>query len=213
MNNDHSSVAIYRRRLPHLFVKDYPVFVTWRLHFTLPKYVLISLQAQKDELDRKCEKLSEEYKRMQKYQHDKKQFAWFDELMITDPDFPTLLKEDHLARIVMDALRYFDTKRYHLHAYTIMPNHVHSLLTPVCKDADIKGVASKITYSIKRFTANRINKEIGTNGHVWSSENYDHLVRNESEFFRIVSYILQNPVKANYVCHSPIFKKGVLLVG
>ena len=31
-----------------------------------------------------------------------------------------------------DALLFFDAQRYRLHAWVIMPNHVHALVTPRC---------------------------------------------------------------------------------
>src|ERR1700679_3321371 len=33
---NHSSMTFYRRRLPHLYDAEHPVFLTWRLHGSLP---------------------------------------------------------------------------------------------------------------------------------------------------------------------------------
>jgi REP element-mobilizing transposase RayT len=34
---------------------------------------------------------------------------------------------------------------------------------------------------------------------LWQSESYDHIVRDEDEFYRIINYIINNPVKAGLV--------------
>jgi REP element-mobilizing transposase RayT len=38
-----------------------------------------------------------------------------------------------------------------------------------------------------------------THGTFWQHESYDHVIRNEKEFERIVTYIIENPVKAGLV--------------
>jgi len=41
------------------------------------------------------------------------------------------LRDSRVAELVENALLYFDGKRYLLHAWVVMPNHVHALFTPV----------------------------------------------------------------------------------
>jgi putative transposase len=53
--------------------------------------------------------------------------------------------------------------------------------------------------SLKRHTARQANLALGRQGAFWQDESYDHVVRNAGEFERIVSYILENPVKAGLV--------------
>jgi len=114
---------------------------------------------------------------------------------------PDLLKRDELADVVKAALHFYDTQKYSLHAYCIMPNHVHVVITPLCDNIEQNKVLSGITQSIKRFTAREINKLINTQGSLWARESYDHIVRNEPEFGRIISYVANNPVKAGFVKH------------
>ncbi|MDO9578742.1 MAG: hypothetical protein Q7J16_12735 [Candidatus Cloacimonadales bacterium] len=54
-------------------------------------------------------------------------------------------------------------------------------------------------YDHKHFTAREANKILQLKGHFWQDEHYDHYIRNEKEFFRIMNYIYMNPVKANLV--------------
>ena len=56
---------------------------------------------------------------------------------------------------------------------------------------------SKVMQSLKRFTARESNGMLGLTGQpFWQDESYDRLVRNDTEFDRILNYIERNPVTA-----------------
>jgi putative transposase len=58
----------------------------------------------------------------------------------------------------------------------------------------------QITHWIKGRTAREGNLLLGRTGEpFWQDESYDHWVRNEREFHRIVKYIEWNPVSAGLV--------------
>ena len=80
---------------------------------------------------------------------------------------------------------------YDLPAWCVMPNHVHVVVRP----REGHRLAD-ILHSWKSFTATRINRLLGRTGRQWQREYYDHLIRDEREFGRIIQYILQNPAKA-----------------
>jgi hypothetical protein len=82
--------------------------------------------------------------------------------------------------------------RYALHAYVIMANHAHILISP-------KVDPPKIMHSLKGFTAHEANRILGRTGSFWQRESYDHYVRDRKEFDKIVAYIENNPVKAGVV--------------
>lgn len=84
-------------------------------------------------------------------------------------------------------------RHYLLHAFAVMPNHVHLLISPRIS-------LPKITRSLKGITAKRANEELGLTGRpFWQEESYDRLVRDEREFERIRAYIEMNPVSAGLV--------------
>ena len=90
----------------------------------------------------------------------------------------------------MEAIHYRDLRSYQLHAFVVMPNHVHLLMTPLER-------ASKVMQPLKRFTAREGNRTLGlTEQPFWQDESHDGLVRDEREFARIVHYIERNPVTA-----------------
>ena len=113
------------------------------------------------------------------------------------------LRADPIARLVEDAFLTFDGTRYRLHAWTVMPNHVHVLFT-VLSLASLGDIVS----SWKRFTARQANRQLGRSGAFWQTEYWDRFIRNERHFAAAESYIDQNPVKAGLVEHAQQWPHG-----
>jgi len=78
-------------------------------------------------------------------------------------------------------------------AYVFLQNHCHLLLMPV------NCVISKILFRIKGSSAYHINKSLNKTGNFWENNYYDHIIRNEKDFFRHFNYIHYNPIKHNLV--------------
>ena len=93
--------------------------------------------------------------------------------------------------IVIENLEHFDGSKYRLFTYCVMPNHVHVVFMPL-----INASLERILHSWKSFTSNRINDMLGLQGRLWQPERYDRLIRDENEFWRIVGYVVENPIKA-----------------
>jgi len=166
----HYSVMIYQRRLPHISTTDQPVFLTWRLHGSLPPHRpfaggrLPSGRA----------------------------FAAMDRLLDEARTGPFYLRQPALADMVVEAFLYNaeTLRQYVLHAFAVMPNHVHLSITAAVP-------LSQLTKSIKGITAKRANRVLALTGRpFWQEESYDHVVRHEREFETIRSYIEENPVRA-----------------
>ena len=127
-----------------------------------------------------------------------KAFVAMDRLLDKCTTGPMYLRRPEIARLVVAALQDGECKflRYRLHAYVVMPNHVHLLVTPSV-------AASKWLAPLKGLTAYRANEVLGIHGHpFWQEESYDHLVRSEAQFDRIQSYIEENPAKAGLVSEA-----------
>jgi len=107
------------------------------------------------------------------------------------------LKEDRIAQVVEGALLHFDGVRYVLHAWCVMPNHVHTLFTPL-----VGFKMSGIVHSWKSFTAHECNKILNRSGRFWEREPFDRYIRNQRHFDNAVAYIESNPVKAG-LCEDP----------
>lgn len=139
--------------------------------------------------------LTEREKRERIYIEQKRLFAKTDDFLDTNPNGPYWLREQAIAEIVAEAIQHRDEKLYDLHTYTIMPNHVHMMLT-LLPDAP---VLFKVMQDLKKYTGLHSNRNLGREGQFWEDESYDHVVRTEKSFYRIANYILRNPVKAGFV--------------
>ena len=121
-------------------------------------------------------------------------FVAMDRLLDSGACGPLYLKRHEVAEMVVDAIRHRDgAGSYELHAFVVMANHVHLLITPRVDVATVVG-------SLKRFTARAGNRIMGLTGKpFWQDESYDRVVRDGAEFERIRRYIEWNPVQAGLV--------------
>jgi REP element-mobilizing transposase RayT len=86
---------------------------------------------------------------------------------------------------------FWDSQRYELGDWVVMPNHVHVLFRPLGEHR-----LPDILQSWKSFTAKAINKALGRTGSVWQEDYWDRLIRNERHLHAVQRYIAGNPAKA-----------------
>jgi putative DNA methylase len=173
-------MALYRRRLPHIDEIGKAVFITWKLQGSLPsnrsfpEASLSSGQA----------------------------FLAMDLLLEQTRSGPLYLSQPAIASMIVDAILYIAEVlgHYELHAFAVMPNHVHLLITPSVP-------LWKLTKSLKSTTAPRANEMLGLTGTTfWQEESYDHTVRDGREFGSISRYIEHNPVRAGLATAADDFR-------
>jgi REP element-mobilizing transposase RayT len=172
-------------RLPHWSRDESSYHVVFRLADSLPQSVLEQLRDERERLS-SLHRLGPGSQRELDYLMSEK----IDESLDAGTG-ECFLRRDEIAQIVWSALSHFDGTRYELPARCVMPNHVHLLIQP----APSFGL-DEIMHSLKSFTANQANRELGRKGGFWMPEYYDHLIRSEMAFDRVRQYILDNPVKA-----------------
>ena len=100
------------------------------------------------------------------------------------------LKPPEMAEMVLGALKFFEGDRYTLHAWSVMPNHVHAVLQP--HDGQ---KLEKILQAWKSFTSKKANEMLQRSGTFWQEEYYDHVVRDGEDFRNQIHYVLENPRK------------------
>jgi REP element-mobilizing transposase RayT len=171
-------MSYYERNLPHWLPEGKRVFVTWRLYGSLPVSVVKAL--------RKNEKIS----------HGKK-FLLFGRALDKVGFGPSWLQELRIAAIAKAKIVQVAQSGFCVvHAYVVMPNHVHILLEP---KVDLR----KITRAIKGGSARASNLVLNRTGKpFWQDESFDHWIRDQQSFEKIRDYIERNPVSANLV-HAP----------
>jgi len=103
---------------------------------------------------------------------------------------------------MIGSLKFWEGKKLNNCAYTIMNNHIHWVFELLEKDQEGHSVyLQDILQSVKRFSANRINKLENRLGSLWQKESYDTTIRNEQHLYNAIHYTLNNPVKAGLVTH------------
>ena len=83
-----------------------------------------------------------------------------------------------------------------IHAYVLMTNHVHLLVTP--KDENSSG---GMMQSLGRRYVRYFNNRHGRTGTLWEGRYKSAIVDSDSYFFTLCRYIELNPVRANMVGH------------
>jgi len=132
----------HRRRLPHIYPENTPLFLTWHLQGSLPAFLtppakLTSGQA----------------------------FVWFDRQMDRAQRGPRHLLRSDIARIVVDSIhKGVELGHYDLGAYIVMPNHVHLLIQP-------KIPPERLMRSLKGATAREANRLLERTGTPFGKRN------------------------------------------
>jgi putative transposase len=190
----------YHRNLPHFQPLGGTFFITYSLAGSIPVDIIIKLQKEYEEKKLNLVKKGSDMSNL--VQIRKKHFQKYDNLLNKISSGPKFLKNELIAEAVAGSLHYWDGKSLELICFCIMSNHVHLILRLFDqKEKTFPVYLHKILQSIKQFSAKRANKILGREGQFWQRESFDYQVRDRNELFRIISYILDNPVKAG-LCES-----------
>ena len=181
----------HRGYLPHWEAEGATYFITFRLADSLPRQVVETWVSERNAILKR----SKESGRSLSAAEAKRLWELFSEKIEAYLDSgrgACWLQRPEIAQVVRDGLVHFDGERYRLYAWCIMPNHVHLVLQPLAgyRLADI-------LHSLKSYTAHEANRLLGRQGRFWQREYYDHLIRDEEDFQRLVDYVIGNPAKTN----------------
>lgn len=171
-----------RGYLPHWEAGEVAQSITFRLADSLPSVVLERLR---DELKQLPDDKSNLHRRIRIEQ------------ALDRGHGEAFLANECVASIVEQTLLRFDGDRYALHAWVIMPNHVHVVATPLGRVS-----LAQIAHSWKSFTANGANRLLGRKGVFWAREYHDRAIRDEVHYANATAYVEMNPVKAK-LCARP----------
>ena len=105
-----------------------------------------------------------------------------------------VLVSKNAANIVVETLGFHDGKKYQLYAWCVMPNHVHVLI-----ETQLGFRLGDIVREWKTFSARQINLSLERKGPLWADDYFDRMIRTEDQYFEVLFYIEQNPVKAKLV--------------
>ena len=106
-----------------------------------------------------------------------------------------LLQSERNATLLIDVLRELVVeRRFKLHDFVIMPDHMHLLLT-VGQEMTIE----KAMQLVKGRFSRRLSHELGYQGEVWQRGFTEEQIMNRQSFEAHRSYIAENPIKASLV--------------
>lgn len=201
----------YRLHLQHYQQPGNEYFVTWCLKASIPPKALerytLQLQLLRHEISQ-AEKQGAEKVRI-----DELMFNYWEARRLYHKAYEDLLNlctnpvvnlsNTACTEIIKESLFYFEGKKLENYAFCIMPNHIHWVFHLKERDADGQAVyLQDVMQSVKRFTANQINKAENRTGTLWQAENFDVTIRNREHLHRAVQYTINNPVKAGLVTEA-----------
>ena len=195
--NKQDTTKVSFGHLPHWSQYKKIYAVTFRLHDSLPLKVLKAFQKQCVEM------IGEEihnFKSKRDVLLQKKMMEYMDAGY-----GECLLRHKDIRNIVEAAFEYISQTNVRVHAFVIMPNHVHCVLETL-NEAEIQNVM----HSIKGFTGTRINAYLHRKGCVWQREYYDRIIRTPNHYANTILYILSNPrncKEGEYSLGGEIFTK------
>jgi putative transposase len=109
----------------------------------------------------------------------------------------TFQRHRHFQRTVNAELfiaticRYRDAGKFLLHAFVVMPDHVHILVTPATDVSTAKAVQF-----VKGGYSHAVREQ--SPGEVWHSGYHEHRIRDRSDFEAQKQYIANNPSRKRF---------------
>jgi putative transposase len=105
-----------------------------------------------------------------------------------------LFRSESDSRLLIDVLRHYrDHRKYLLHEFVIMPDHMHALLTPmpeISLERAMQFIKGGFSFRLKsRFP-------------VWQESFTNHRIRDFDEYLNHRDYIHLNPVRAGLVAQA-----------
>ena len=153
-----------RGRLPHWEAEGASYFVTFRLADSLPQSVLTRYRFERQDIVATAllqgrELTVTEQKRLDRLFSDRI------ESYLDAGRGGCYLAQPAIADMVAAALQFFDGQRYRQFAWTVMPNHVHTVFQPLPNWR-----LEKVLHSWKSFTSKEANRLLKRTGDFWEPE-------------------------------------------
>lgn len=93
--------------------------------------------------------------------------------------------------------RYRDQGRFLLHAFVLMPDHVHLLITPAIDQS-----TARCLQLIKGGYSHAVREQ--SPGEIWHSGYHEHRIRDLADYEAQRHYIAQNPIRKHILAHPHV---------
>lgn len=114
-------------------------------------------------------------------------------------DFSTrreFILPEEARSLIFDHCLFENGRKVHLHAFVVMPDHVHMLFTPLFDEQGEPFALATIMNGIKGASSHSESKLLGRKGALWEAESFDRMIRSDADFEYRMLYIVQNPIAA-----------------
>jgi REP element-mobilizing transposase RayT len=98
--------------------------------------------------------------------------------------------------LIFDHCLFENGRKAHMHAFVVMPDHVHMLFTPLENMQGDPYPLAEIMEGIKGASSHSVNKLLKRKGALWEPESFDRIVRADADFEFRLTYIVANPIVA-----------------
>lgn len=158
-----------------------------------------AMRLMKDELDQEIMKLNKEGNSECRIRRLKKvYFTKIDAILDAAEYGPQWLRKYDIAKLAINAIEDLNGKTIKLLCYTVMPNHIHLVFEPLDDEKD-KHTALEALEEFKQKISEKAASLLNIEGNIWIIDDHLHAVHDSKELINIISYILENPVKAGLV--------------
>jgi REP element-mobilizing transposase RayT len=177
-----------RTRLPHWHIANRIYSITFNLFDALPRAELERIENERKIRIAELERLKQRGSPAELHAINELIRERIEETLDTGCG-SCFMNNESVARIVANAITFFNNERYDLYAWCVMPNHVHVI-------AQIFDRLDRVLESWKSYSAKEANKVLGRTGKFWQDDYWDRLVRNPDDLQKKIKYVLNNPAKA-----------------
>jgi putative transposase len=185
-------VVQYHQNLPHFRQEGATYFVTFRLADAIPAEVTEEWMQVEEIWARRLRFPTEtESCTRDEYEQHRRNMAVRKEQLLDAGAGACWFREPEHRRLLHSTLLHFQGNRFTMHAFVIMPNHVHALLRPHPRHK-----LESIIGTWKQHMALELNRKLGLSGALWQAEAWDRIIRDSQHFRSVVRYIARNPLTA-----------------
>ncbi|MDP4584638.1 MAG: transposase [Verrucomicrobiales bacterium] len=184
--NPFGEIQKHGAKLPHWEQTGVTYFITFRLGDSIPQSQLKSWKAERSHW---ISRHPEPWTESEEAEYHRRFSAEIDRLLDQGTG-SCLLRKPDAAATLSGVLTHSHKKLYFMHAFVIMPNHVHLLASL----DDETSLAEKVKIW-KGVSANRINQIVRREGDLWQKNYFDRIIRDHGHFIRVARYIRTNPEK------------------
>jgi putative transposase len=109
-------------------------------------------------------------------------------------DRQPFFRHERWAALMQEVLQHYRANSYQLHAFVVMPDHFHVILSP-------QDSLERAMQNIKGGFSFRARQAFNWKHNIWQAGFSDHRIRDAEDWDRHVDYIRRNPVKSK-LCSS-----------